>query len=294
MPLRWLPASVLGLAALVLAVGTLLLLLFGTALLADIPVTDADGTPREVLALVPYRQVVERGFECHDDAAPLRCLVVAEHTHLPRAEVMAALPTAPVPLHDAGFGIADAEYADIVRTVIADEIGRGEGANFVIRRDYTASVDGDALTAGLLRVSLDAGVPVGNGVLTTNTEAEALDRAGLPGSAEDKGGEAVSAALGAALELVERQARRAQEALDRGLGGIGARALALVAHGLGLRVQPLDRQRQAAGGRERAGRGVGQPGLDQPLCHEAAQVVAGALAGALYASIAGWLRAGRR
>ncbi|WP_454116554.1 chorismate-binding protein [Microbacterium aurum] len=119
------------------------------ALLADIPVTDADGTPREVLALVPYRQVVERGFECHDDAAPLRCLVVAEHTHLPRAEVMAALPTAPVPLRDAGFDIADAEYADIVRTVIADEIGRGEGANFVIRRDYTASVDGDALTAGL-------------------------------------------------------------------------------------------------------------------------------------------------
>ena len=84
-----------------------------------------------------------------DDAAPLRCLVVAEHTRLPRAEVMAALPTAPVPLRDAGFDIADAEYADIVRTVIADEIGRGEGANFVIRRDYTASVDGDALTAGL-------------------------------------------------------------------------------------------------------------------------------------------------
>jgi len=119
------------------------------ALLADIPLTDAAGAPREVLALVPYRQVVERGFECHDDAAPLRCLAVAEHTHLPRADVLAALPTAPVPLRDAGFDIADAEYADIVRTVIADEIGRGEGANFVIRRDYTASVDGDALTAGL-------------------------------------------------------------------------------------------------------------------------------------------------
>ena len=70
------------------------------------------------------------------------------HTKL-LAPTMAALPTAPVPLRDAGFDIADAEYADIVRTVIADEIGRGEGANFVIRRDYTASVDGDALTAGL-------------------------------------------------------------------------------------------------------------------------------------------------
>ena len=59
----------------------------------------------------------------------------------------------------------------------------------------------DALTAGLLRVSLDAGVPVGNGVLTTNTEAEALDRAGLPGSAEDKGEQAASAALDTALTL---------------------------------------------------------------------------------------------
>ncbi|GAA4405739.1 6,7-dimethyl-8-ribityllumazine synthase [Tsukamurella soli] len=64
----------------------------------------------------------------------------------------------------------------------------------------------DALTAGLLRVSLDAGVPVGNGVLTTNTEAEALDRAGLPGSAEDKGEQAVSAALDTALTL--RRLRR--------------------------------------------------------------------------------------
>lgn len=118
-------------------------------LLADIPLTDATGTPREVLALVPYRQIVERGFVCHDDEAPLRCLVVSAHRALPRAAVIAELPTAPVPLRDAGFDISDDEYAEIVRTVIADEIGRGEGANFVIRRDYTASVDTDALTAGL-------------------------------------------------------------------------------------------------------------------------------------------------
>lgn len=65
----------------------------------------------------------------------------------------------------------------------------------------------DALTAGLLRVSLDAGVPVGNGVLTTNTEAEALDRAGLPCSAEDKGEQAASAALDTALTLLRLRAR---------------------------------------------------------------------------------------
>lgn len=118
-------------------------------LLADIPLHDADGTPREVLALVPYRQVRERGFVCHDDDAPLRCLVVTEHRALPRDQVLAALPSAPVPLVDAGFDMSDETYADIVRTVIADEIGRGEGANFVIRRDFTASVDTDPRVTAL-------------------------------------------------------------------------------------------------------------------------------------------------
>ena len=96
---------------------------------------------------MPFRQVVERGFDCHDDQAPLRCLVVTAHHSLPRAEVLAVLPAEPVALADAGFDIPDEEYADIVRTVIADEIGRGEGANFVIRRDFTARVDVDPLTA---------------------------------------------------------------------------------------------------------------------------------------------------
>ena len=50
-------------------------------------------------------------------------------------------------------------------------------------------------------MALDAGTPVGNGVLTCNTVAEARDRAGLPDSAEDKGWEAVVAALDTALLL---------------------------------------------------------------------------------------------
>ncbi len=59
----------------------------------------------------------------------------------------------------------------------------------------------DAVTAGLTRVALDAGTPVGNGVLTCDTEEQARDRAGLPGSAEDKGWEAAIAALATALTL---------------------------------------------------------------------------------------------
>ena len=61
----------------------------------------------------------------------------------------------------------------------------------------------DAVTAGLTRVALDAGKPVGNGVLTCESEQQARDRAGLPGSAEDKGWEATVAALATALTLRE-------------------------------------------------------------------------------------------
>ena len=57
--------------------------------------------------------------------------------------------------------------------------------------DYVCS----AATDGLTRAALDTGVPMGFGVLTCDDEAQALDRAGLPGSSEDKGAEAASAAM---------------------------------------------------------------------------------------------------
>jgi 6,7-dimethyl-8-ribityllumazine synthase len=65
----------------------------------------------------------------------------------------------------------------------------------------------DAVTAGLTRVALDESTPVGNGVLTTDTEEQAVARAGLPGSTEDKGYEATLAALGTAVVLAGLGAR---------------------------------------------------------------------------------------
>lgn len=56
-------------------------------------------------------------------------------------------------------------------------------------------------TDGLMRVALDTGVPIGFGLLTCDTEEQALDRAGLPGSREDKGREATEAALATAATL---------------------------------------------------------------------------------------------
>jgi 6,7-dimethyl-8-ribityllumazine synthase len=59
----------------------------------------------------------------------------------------------------------------------------------------------DSVTAGLTRVALDSGVPVGNGVLTCDTLEQAIARSGAPGTKEDKGAEAMSAALATALVL---------------------------------------------------------------------------------------------
>jgi 6,7-dimethyl-8-ribityllumazine synthase len=61
----------------------------------------------------------------------------------------------------------------------------------------------NAATDGLTRVALDHTVAVGFGVLTCDTEQQALDRAGLDGSSEDKGYEATAAALATARTLRE-------------------------------------------------------------------------------------------
>ena len=120
--------------------------------LADIPLRDA-----EVLALVPFRQVRERGFAAHDDEAPIRCLVVHERETVAVDDAMLLLPRHPVVVDDLDVDVTDEEYAAIVRRVIDDEIGRGEGANFVIRREFTGSTAAVPATAvlGWLRALLE-------------------------------------------------------------------------------------------------------------------------------------------
>lgn len=90
--------------------------------------------------------------------------------------------------------------------VVAQELTRNHDAVValgVVIRGGTPHFDYvcDAVTQGLTRVSLDSATPVANGVLTTDTEQQAVDRAGLPGSHEDKGAQAAAAALSTALTL---------------------------------------------------------------------------------------------
>ncbi|MET8040406.1 anthranilate synthase family protein [Micromonospora sp. NPDC005215] len=121
-----------------------------TDTLAGLPLP-ADGPPgaHEVLALLPYRQLTERGFACVDDGEPIRALIVDRHRRLPLPEVLRRLPAEPVAWTEAGFDVDDERYGEMVASVIAEEIGSGAGSNFVIRRDFRASVEGGPVPAAL-------------------------------------------------------------------------------------------------------------------------------------------------
>ncbi len=121
------------------------------ATLADLPLppTPEPGAGHELLVLVPYRQIAERGYAAHDDAAPLTALTVTAQQDLSLGEVLRRLPDEPVKTEHEGFDLSDEEYADLAHRVIREEIGTGEGANFVIKRSFTAWLPGFSTAAAL-------------------------------------------------------------------------------------------------------------------------------------------------
>ncbi|MFJ9658183.1 anthranilate synthase family protein [Streptomyces griseoflavus] len=98
--------------------------------------------PDEGLALVPFRQIRERGFDVRDDGTPLLVLTPEERHDIPLAEALRRLPAHEVRVEGGGFDVGDEEYARIVGRVLDEEIGGGEGANFVIRRTYEGEIPG--------------------------------------------------------------------------------------------------------------------------------------------------------
>ncbi|MFD7507118.1 anthranilate synthase family protein [Streptomyces sp. NPDC059850] len=121
--------------------------------LTDIPLPT--GAPEggeavtDALALVPFRQIRERGFDVRDDGTPLAVLRPEETYTLPLAELLDVLPAHAVRVEGGRFDVGDDAYAEIVSRVIEDEIGTGEGANFVIRRTFEGEIPGFASTDAL-------------------------------------------------------------------------------------------------------------------------------------------------
>ncbi|MGV9790120.1 chorismate-binding protein [Streptomyces sp. NPDC003435] len=112
--------------------------------LSDIPLPEiarsAAGERHDMLAIVPYRQIRERGFTATDDGEPLITMAVHTHGTVPLGDALDRLPDDAVTLTDRHFDVDDERYAEIVRDVVDTEIGRGEGANFVIKRSFVADI----------------------------------------------------------------------------------------------------------------------------------------------------------
>ncbi|WP_051099057.1 anthranilate synthase family protein [Actinopolyspora mortivallis] len=110
--------------------------------IADIPVPESSEGPAgaDVLALLPYRQLSERGFPAPDDGTPLVTMRVERQTVLDRSELLGRVPDRPIDMENGHFDIDDATYAELVREVLADDIGSGAGANFVLKRSFVADI----------------------------------------------------------------------------------------------------------------------------------------------------------
>lgn len=123
--------------------------------LADIPLPDRSSDPggldrHDALVLVPYRQIAERGFVGAEDGSPLLAMTIAAQETQTVAEALRRIPDTAIALTGCGFDVDDETYAETVRAVVAEEIGAGKGANFVIKRSYSAAITdygpGSALT----------------------------------------------------------------------------------------------------------------------------------------------------
>ncbi|WP_421106692.1 anthranilate synthase family protein [Streptomyces sp. NEAU-S77] len=102
--------------------------------------TDGTGARHDVLAMVPYRQVAERGFAAPDDGSPLIALTVTGQQTVRLADALTRIPDLPTPLAGGHFDVDDEAYADTVRRIVKESIGEGEGANFVIKRSFVADI----------------------------------------------------------------------------------------------------------------------------------------------------------
>lgn len=157
----------------------------GGAGVPDIPALDASGLRLGIVASTWHSQICEALLAC-------ACKQAAE-SGIDSPTVVRVLGAIELPVVAQEL----ARNHDVV--VALGVVIRGETPHF----EYVC----DSVTQGLTRVALDASTPVANGVLTCNTEEQALARAGLPASAEDKGAQATAAGLTAALTLRDLRAR---------------------------------------------------------------------------------------
>lgn len=114
--------------------------------LGDLPVSPGEpagqGARHGLLVAVPYQQISERGFHHVEDGTPLVALRVGEQEEVPLAEALGRITDTGIQLRDRRFDTDDEAYARTAERIIREEIGNGEGSNFVLKRSLLFAVDG--------------------------------------------------------------------------------------------------------------------------------------------------------
>ncbi len=125
-----------------------ILVLLGSArqfeYLKDIPRKNGPSGERrhyDTISIIPFSQIKERGFEVHDQGEKIRTIEIERQLTLFSRDLLQFLPRAPIALNSAlCYDTTEDEYAEIIRTIVVEEIGEGEGANFVIPRSGSGSI----------------------------------------------------------------------------------------------------------------------------------------------------------
>lgn len=93
------------------------------------------------LSIIPFSQIKERGFCVNDDGAKILCINIEKQTEYSEEQLFQILPNEQIILNgDVKYNYTEQEYNQIIKKVIENEIGNGEGANFVIPRKGTAKI----------------------------------------------------------------------------------------------------------------------------------------------------------
>lgn len=112
--------------------------------LADIPRKHGPGGERrryDTISMIPFRQIRERGYPVHDGGERIRSILIDRQQTIRTGDLLGLLPSHPVRLAgDLQYDLSADEYEAIIRKIVTDEIGEGEGANFVIPRNGTGRI----------------------------------------------------------------------------------------------------------------------------------------------------------
>lgn len=102
---------------------------------------DPLGERFDTISMIPFSQIRERNFKTHHDGEKIICLKVKKQTWIPQETLSELLPRESVKLEsDIQYDYSYEDYENVTRAIIHDEIGNGEGANFVISRQGSAKI----------------------------------------------------------------------------------------------------------------------------------------------------------